>query len=232
MKDSYKKQKKEHGVQKHLSVLFFRVISFKGFCQAGKLVYWAACPLKGPETTLSFILHRSHSALDVAGRQKRSLSRWWDNLLGPRELSLSPCPALCPKMLQQAAKGMYTVRHAVVIWVTKRCFFFHQGFDFVHPPHFPKNKLERACKLCLDVLKAYYFLQPPVCILFSFKVNVKSKLALFIVFRVFLGMNNQCTLSKHLHLFISNHVTDLFLQPHYFISHQVSFFILKHGSMM
>lgn len=182
-------------------MLFFRVISFKGFCQVGKLVYWAECPQKGPETTLSFILHHSHSALDVAGWQKCSLSRWWDNLLGPRELSLSPCPALCPKMLQQAAKGMYTVRHAVVIWVTKCCFFFCQGFDFVHPPPFPKNKLERVCKLCLDVLKAYYLLQLPVCalcILFSFKVNMKAKFTLFTFFLILLGINNWWTLAEHL----------------------------------
>lgn len=72
-------------------------------------------------------------------------------------------------------------------------FFLCQVFDFVHPPPFPKNKLERICKLCLDVLKAYYFLQRPVCalcILFSFKVNMKAKFTRFTFFLILLGMNN------------------------------------------
>ncbi len=169
MKDRFKKTKKGHGLQKHLSMLFFRVISFKGFCQAGNLVYWAACPHKGPETTLSFILHRSHRALDVAGRQKCFLSRWWDNLLGPCELSLSPCPELCPKMQQQAAKGMYTVRHAVVIWVT--IFFPTKVLTLFICLLFPKNLLEQVCKLWLDVLKAYYFFTTAcLCTLHTFLI--------------------------------------------------------------
>ncbi len=170
MKDRFKKTKKGHGLQKHLSMLFFRVISFKGFCQAGNLVYWAACPHKGPETTLSFILHRPHSALDVAGRQKCFLSRWWDNLLGPCELSLSPCPVLCPKMLQQRA---CTQSDMLLLFGSQCAVFFS-------PPRFwlcssasfsKKNLLEQVCQLWLDVLKAYsFFTTACLCTLHTFLI--------------------------------------------------------------
>ncbi len=173
MKDRFKKTKKGHRTVKAFVHAFFSgVISFKGFCQAGNLVYWAACPHKGPETTLSFILHHPHSALDVAGRQKCFLSLVVGQPPGALR-ALAVTVSWCSVRKCYSKQQRACTQPDMLLLFGSQCavFFPHQGFDFVHLPPFPKNLLEQVCKLWLDILKAYsFFTTACLCTLHTFLI--------------------------------------------------------------